>query len=110
MMFSSCDYDYIHPEPIVLPADSVSFTADIIPIFNKGCNMSGCHSSGTFFDLSPANAYQTLKSKNQIITDSNYAKSPLYLKITTGSMKDYNISLTDKALILKWIKEGANNN
>ena len=111
MMFNSCDYDFMKPEPIILPTDSISFKTDIIPIFNRSCNMSGCHNSGSFFDLSPANAYQTLISKNQILKDTLAAKSPLYLKITTGSMKDENnISLTDKALILKWMKEGAHNN
>jgi hypothetical protein len=110
MMFSSCDYDYIHPEPIVLPTDSISFKTNIIPIFNKSCNISGCHDGTISPNLTAANAFQSLMS-NDYINKQAPATSSFYLKITTGTMSDKGgITLTDKALILKWIEQGANNN
>jgi hypothetical protein len=90
---------------------TVSFSSDIIPIFNSDCNGSGCHSSGGKApDLSAANAYNAL---GNYINTSDPAKSELYLWMTgkkgipmpvSGINKDYN------ALILAWIKQGGNNN
>jgi len=110
MMFSSCDYDYIHPAPIILPTDSISFKSDIVPIFsNRGC--LGCHGAGLVYpDLTAADAYQSLMSDPDIIKKQDPAASVLYLKITTGTMKDKGTSPTEVAIILQWIKEGAHNN
>ena len=91
----------------------VSFTGDIIPIFNSSCNISGCHSAGGKSpDLSAANAYTSLSNSGYINT-SNPETSELYLWMTgkkgtpmptSGVNKDYN------ALVLAWIKQGAQNN
>ena len=91
----------------------VSFTGDIIPIFNSSCNISGCHSAGGKSpDLSAANAYNSLFNGGYINT-SNPETSELYLWMTgkkgtpmptSGVNKDYN------ALVLAWIKQGAQNN
>jgi hypothetical protein len=91
----------------------VSFAADIIPIFNKSCNLSGCHSAGGKTpDLTAANAFNSLSSGNFLNT-SDPENSELYLWLTGkkstpmpvgGINKDYN------ALVLAWIKQGAKNN
>ncbi len=91
----------------------VSFTTDIIPIFNKSCSISGCHISGSKSpDLSAANAFTSLTTGNYINT-SDPQSSVIYLwmsgKKSTpmpigGINRDYN------ALILAWIKQGAQNN
>ncbi|HMT73060.1 MAG TPA: hypothetical protein PKA77_03265 [Chitinophagaceae bacterium] len=91
----------------------VSFTNDIIPIFNKSCNGSGCHSTGGISpDLSAANAFLSLSGGGYFNT-TNPQNSDLYLWMTgkkgtpmplSGSDKDYN------ALVLAWIKQGALNN
>ena len=92
---------------------TVIFTNDILPIFNNSCNVSGCHSSGGKApDLTAANAYNALMGGNYINTNDPQ-NSELYLWMTgkkgtpmpvSGVNKDYN------ALILAWIKQGAQNN
>ena len=91
----------------------VSFAADIIPIFNKSCNLSGCHNAGGIKpDLSATNAYNALTVGNyyNMAVPEN---SNIYLWMTgkkgtlmptSGVNKDYN------ALVLAWIKQGALNN
>lgn len=91
----------------------VSFTNDIIPIFNKNCNISGCHSAGGIApDLSVTNAYNSL-SNGGYINLSEPKSSELYLWLsgkkgmpmpTSGVNKDYY------SLVLAWIKLGAENN
>ena len=92
---------------------TVLFSADIIPILNQSCNTSGCHNAGGISpDLSATNAYSSLSAGNYFNT-GNPASSELYLWMTgkkglsmptSGVNKDYN------ALILAWIKQGAQNN
>ncbi len=109
LMLTSCEYDYI--EPVKVSAeDTVSFSNDIIPIFENSCLGGGCHSTGGISpDLTSTNAYNELFAKNQIDT-LNPASSVLYEKIiSTGSMKNYTTP-TEVNLILEWIKQGAKNN
>jgi hypothetical protein len=89
----------------------VSFAGDIIPIFNKDCNTSGCHSAGGIKpDLSAAAAYNSLSN---YVNTTDPKNSELYLWVTgkkgtpmplSGPNKEYN------ALILAWITQGAVNN
>lgn len=91
----------------------VSFTGDILPIFNNSCNASGCHASGGIKpDLSAANSFIALTNGNYLNTTAAESSS-LYQWMagkkgtpmpTTGVNKDYN------ALVLAWIKQGAQNN
>lgn len=92
---------------------TVSFAGDIIPIFNSSCNTSGCHSAGGKSpDLTTANAYTALTNGNFLNT-ADPASSELYNWMTgkrgtpmpvSGINKDFN------ALVLAWIKQGAQNN
>lgn len=91
----------------------VSFSADIIPIFNSSCNISGCHASGAKTpDLSATNAYNALTVGNYLNTttpESSIIYQWMAGKKSTpmpvgGINKDYN------ALVLAWIKQGAQNN
>lgn len=91
----------------------VSFVNDITPILNKSCNTSGCHAPGGIKpDLSSANAFNSLTIGNYINTTAAESSS-LYQWMagkkgtpmpTSGVNKDYN------ALVLAWIKQGAQNN
>jgi hypothetical protein len=91
----------------------VSFASDIVPIFNKSCNLSGCHSSGGKSpDLSVVNAYTSL-SNGGFVNTGEPQSSVMYQWMTgkkgtpmpvSGINKDYN------ALVLAWIKQGAQNN
>jgi hypothetical protein len=92
---------------------TVSYAQDIVPIFNTSCNMSGCHANGGIApNLTESNAYNALTIGNYI-DKTTPENSILYQKMSgkrgtpmpvTGSNKEYN------ALVLAWIKQGANNN
>ncbi|PKP23593.1 MAG: hypothetical protein CVU06_07480 [Bacteroidetes bacterium HGW-Bacteroidetes-22] len=106
--FTACEYDWVEPEAIVVP-DVVSFNGDVIPVFDRSCNMSGCHAQGsTSPDLSSANAWADLMAKGLINTETP-AQSGLYITVTTGSMKKFS-NAANNAIILKWIEQGALNN
>lgn len=116
LILFSCNYDHLVPiskEPI-LP-ETVSFQRDIIPIFNKYCNTSGCHSGSSptgNLNLEPAVAYSQLIKKQEVDT-INPTYSAIYIKMTsasnpmppTGKLDNYTISI-----ILKWIRQKAKNN
>lgn len=92
---------------------SVSFASDIVPIFNSSCNSSGCHNAGGIKpDLTFAYAYISL-ANGGYINAGDPQSSLLYLWMAgkkgtpmplSGVNKDYN------ALVLAWIKQGAQNN
>lgn len=104
----SCEYEWIEPEPTPIP-DVVSFQGNIIPIFDKGCNMGGCHDAGAFSpDLTAANAYNALLDGAYVDTAAPDA-SIIYTSVKIGSMKPY-ASPGDAEMILAWIKQGAPNN
>jgi hypothetical protein len=109
-MFTSCEYEFIEPEPVILP-DVISFADDIIPIFDNSCNFSGCHVSGFgVLDLSAENAYNDLFRKEQIDVDNPEA-STLYVKlIESGGTHSGRSTATERATILEWIRKGAQNN
>jgi hypothetical protein len=91
----------------------VSFASDIVPIFNSSCNLGGCHNAGGKSpDLSAANAFLSL-SNGGFINSDNPQTSELFLWMAgkkgtpmpvSGINKDYN------ALVIAWIKQGAQNN
>lgn len=92
---------------------TVSFSQDIIPIFNKSCNMSGCHSAGGQApNLTESNALNSLTIGNYF-DKNNPEGSLLYLKVSGQKGTPMPVSGVNKdyaALILAWIKQGANNN
>lgn len=109
-LITSCEYEFVVPEEVVIP-EVVSFSEDIIPIFNSSCNTSGCHVSGFgILDLSPGNAYDDLFRKNLIDVD-NPDQSKLYTKLIEPNGTHAGRSTpTDQATILEWIVKGAKNN
>jgi hypothetical protein len=109
-LFGACEYEFIQPEQVVIP-EVVSFSEDIIPIFNNSCNFSGCHVAGfSFVDLSPGNAYEDLFRKDMIDLD-NPTLSRLYTKlIESNGTHESRSTPTEQATILEWINKGAKNN
>ena len=91
----------------------VTFSKDIIPIFNSSCNVSGCHSpGGKSPDLSSISAYNSLINGNYINTGVP-AESELYLWMAgkkSTPMPVSGINASYNATILAWIKQGALNN
>jgi hypothetical protein len=105
---TGCEYEFVEPEFIPPPTDTVSFANDVMPIFNASCNMSGCHAAGAFEpDLSPANAYTNLQ--NGFINTATPSSSLIYTSMATGSMKSFTTA-AEASIVLGWIQQGALNN
>ena len=92
---------------------NVSLKNDVQPIFDRDCNMSGCHDAGPSHDpsLVKENAYQALTSGGYVNT-TDPENSVLYLSVNGGGMPAGRAPLSenDKKLILGWITDGARNN
>lgn len=110
LLAASCYYDAILPPEI---AGDISFSEDIIPIFNQSCNSAGCHNTGGIPpDLTPANAYNALISGNYLNVASP-ENSELYLWMRGERALDMPLSgpnATYNATVLAWIRQGALNN
>ena len=110
-VLTGCYYDAI-PTPAAIDRE-VSFTGDIIPIFNKSCNSAGCHNAGGIKpDLSAANALAAL-SDDGYINIANPENSLLYETMTgaqTLMPPSGKLPETDRNLVLAWIEQGALNN
>jgi hypothetical protein len=96
--FYSCKKKETTPTPqSTLPA-TVSFSENIMPIFNKSCVQSGCHSGGTAaaanLDLTSNMAYSQLFAKHDIdtVTPNN---SVLYNELQSGNMPQTSTKLSD---------------
>ena len=109
---SGCKYDSVLPETVP-PGDTIYFSLDILPIFNDGCNFSGCHNfGGTPPDLTPNNAYGELTTGGYINLDTP-DQSELYKWVNGEGSIPMPISGTDPVTaskILRWIEQGAQNN
>ncbi|MBS1646099.1 MAG: hypothetical protein JST67_02030 [Bacteroidetes bacterium] len=97
----------------VLPG-VVSFSQDIVPIFNASCLASGCHAGGSpaaNLNLTSGMAYTQLFSKHEIDT-INANNSVLYIEVQSGSMPKNGAMLSNYqiGLIQKWIQQKAKNN
>ncbi len=104
----SCTYDEIKPKKVEVP-DVVSFSVNVMPIFDGGCNVVGCHSNGGQPpNLTAPNAFVSLTYYGYVDIVEPEA-SIIYEKITTGTMKQYATD-QDRAIILKWIQQGAEDN
>jgi len=102
---SGCYYDQVLPVEI---EGDVSYSVTIQPIFDAKC--VSCHNGGGIpLDLSSGTSYDNLFSGNHI-NISDPANSLLYTKINTGGSMEPYANDTDRATILKWIEQGANDN
>ncbi|MFA6126257.1 MAG: hypothetical protein WC699_03035 [Bacteroidales bacterium] len=104
----ACEYVTIEPKDVVIPDTPVSFQTDIAPIFPL-LNCTQCHPALHQPDFAVNKSYASLMSNNLIDT-ANPANSILMQYINAGHNTATNMTPTQKALILKWITEGAKNN
>ncbi len=109
-MFNGCEYEKTEP---VEEIENVSLSNDLMPIFNRSCNMGGCHDAGGIPpDLTEENAYIHIILLNQVDTN-NPESSILYDRMQDprnpmppeGLLSEYEINL-----VLQWIKEGIKDN
>jgi hypothetical protein len=106
----SCEYEKIEPIPAPPITDTVSYSLQIQPIWDKSCLGGGCHGSGANQpDLSPSNSYNSLISGGYIILyDPDDSK--LYKEIEPGGQMNPYTNANDINLVLVWIQQGAKNN
>ena len=115
LCISSCYSDVFEPEPIIIePVDTISFSQEIVPLFESGCNLSICHATGGAFpDLTRANAYNSLINNGFVDTDDP-TMSELYLWLIGDGGRDImppqgrDEELIE--LVLGWMQQGALNN
>jgi hypothetical protein len=108
-----CYKDVIHPgsDPDGPPMQ-VSFSGDLVPIFEKNCSKSGCHDGIPTKkpSLTPEKAYSALMGGgyvNPIAPD----QSGIYMSVKSNSMPvGGSLTTIEKKMILDWIRNGAPNN
>jgi hypothetical protein len=107
----SCEKEYF--VPVQQDLEDVSYSGDIIPIFNASCNMAGCHNTGGVSpDLSPDNSYSDLFIKNMVDTITP-PSSELYVRMIseTKPMPPSGVLKGGQPqAVLAWIDQGALNN
>lgn len=111
IIFSSCEYEWIYPEKPPVVTDTVSFSQDVIPIFNNGCNTGVCHGAGAIPpDLTETNAYSSLLNGGYVDNVTPEASIIYTCLLPGGSMNVYVKNPDDPTTILGWIQQGAQNN
>ena len=93
------------------PPLNVSFSGDLIPLFNANCNTAGCH-DGTAHspDLRADKAYAAITGGGWINTVVP-STSKIYVEVASGSMPPTGaLTAKQSQLILDWVRNGAPNN
>ena len=110
LAIAGCEYEFVEPEKVIVP-EVVSYADDIQSIFDKGCNISSCHVSGFgALDLSAENSYADL-FRRALINLEAPEESGLYVKlIDNGGTHQGRSTPSEQAIVLEWIKKGAQNN
>ena len=94
------------------PPQFVSFSGDLIPIFNKSCNSTGCHDAVPAHkpSLVPDKAYNALMSGGYVNT-AVPNESTIYVVLKTGQMPPTGaLNSAEQQKVLDWIRNGAPNN
>ncbi len=118
MLMVSCEYEYItietptppNPGDTTNPVDTVSFVAEIEPIFeNTSC--TSCHTSSNPLNLTTGNAYNSIYA-NGVVTPGDPGTSKIYTypHPTTGTHYKNYASIDDSDKIYIWIYQGALDN
>ena len=108
---TSCYYDEVLGDSDELP-QNVSFNRDVMAIFNKSCNMSGCHDANPphLPSLVQENAHSSLM-QGGFVNTTVPAESTLYGVLAEGNMPPSGaLSSREMKIILAWLNEGAMNN
>jgi hypothetical protein len=91
------------------PPQAVNYSADLMPLFNSSCALSGCHLSGGHHPyLNTEVSYNELINGGFVNTDIP-KQSILYIMINSD-MKTYIPSASDRQKVYDWIRNGAPNN
>lgn len=110
-MFQSCYYDTVLEEEIIPPPDDVSYSEDIMPLWNSDC--VSCHKGTIAPDLRNEVSYDELL--NGYVIPNNSDDSVLYKSLLgidgISLMPPDGIWSQNKINLVKaWIDQGAKNN
>ena len=113
LLFSGCAYNFILPEEEAPPPNpdepTISFSEDIIPIFEASCNDGGCHNGTIAPNLTRDVAYVNLVGGGYVVPGTPAEDNTLYQVIHNGSMQGF-ASDCERTFIKQWLDEGALNN
>jgi len=112
LALTGCYKDVILPETVADPdgpPQAVSFKADLAPMLNTKCAITGCHVSGGH------KPYMTSDVAFQQIVNGGFVntvvpKESILYKMINGEMREYIPSATDRQKIYDWIRNGAADN
>ena len=107
-----CYRDVIFPDAVVDPdgpPQAVSFSAELAPIFNSQCALSGCHVSGGHHPYMATDISYNEIVNGGFVNTLIPKESILYIMIN-GEMKQYIPSSSDRQKVYDWIRNGAPNN
>lgn len=105
----------VNPDPVPgpVPNNGVCFESEILPLFKSNCAKSGCHDAITQEDNLILDSYSNIMRK--YIIPGKADESKIYrVLFETGKDKmppapNADLTAAQKALIGKWINEGAKN-
>ena len=107
MFTSGCYYDQVLPVEGEAP-ETVSFAADVEPIFSNGTKCTACHPPTRGLDLTQGNAYSSINDGRVDLSNPN--QSLIYTKPEPGGSHPNTYSVDEAAIVLKWIEDGALDN
>jgi len=95
--------------------DTVYFVQQVLPLFQSGCAMSGCHDAATHKDDVILNNYTNIMTTGGIVPGNPGNSKSYKMMIRTDEDRmppppAPAMSSTQLALISKWISQGAKNN
>lgn len=113
LMVTSCYYDELPAEKTVPLPEVVSYTNDIQPLWDEDC--INCHKPGaTAPDLTAANSYVSLTEDNKYVIPGDATASKLHKYLIGDGVPimppTEKLTTSEKALVDKWINDGALNN
>jgi hypothetical protein len=93
--------------------DSVYFVSQVMPVISSNCTMSGCHDNITHADGVNLTTYNNIMRYVRVGDAANSKLYKVIIKTNGDRMPPAPmppLSAAQKALIQKWINQGANNN
>ena len=104
------------PSTIIFPANGVSYSAQVQPLFDQACNASGCHGNGTQTNALVLTSYGlAVLTLPGVVVAGKPDASTLVLRIqgSVGARMppgSYPLNQNQINGIRTWIAEGAKNN
>lgn len=98
------------PAAATCSPDTVYFVNEILPLITSNCSMSGCHDAASHREGVTLINYATISA---YVKPGNASGSKLYKVINNNSMPQRPVAsftTAQKALLSKWISQGAKNN